>query len=129
MTKIVAVRSAFPVNRHPQSELTSAYAELSGLDPARHALLRRLHGNSGVDTRHIALPLPDYRTLRGVEASNDRYIDEALDLGERALRGALESAGLTGGDLDLLIVTSVTGVAVPSIDARLSPRLGLRADV
>jgi alkylresorcinol/alkylpyrone synthase len=129
MTKIIAVRSAFPANRHPQSELTSAYAELCGLDPARHALLRRLHGNSGVDTRHIALPLPDYRTLRGVEASNDRYIDKALDLGERALRGALESAGLTGGDLDLLIVTSVTGVAVPSLDARLIPRLGLRADV
>lgn len=129
MTKIVAVQSAFPANRHPQSELTQAYAELCGLDPARHALLRRLHGNSGVDTRHIALPLPDYRTLRGVEASNDRYIDTALDLGERALRAALESAGLTGGDLDLLIVTSVTGVAVPSIDARLIPRLGLRADV
>jgi alkylresorcinol/alkylpyrone synthase len=129
MTKIVAVRSAFPVNRHPQSELTQAYAELCGLDPARHALLRRLHGNSGVDTRHIALPLPDYRTLRGVEASNDRYIDKALELGERALRAALESAGLTGSDLDLLIVTSVTGVAVPSIDARLIPRLGLRADV
>jgi alkylresorcinol/alkylpyrone synthase len=129
MTKIIAVRSAFPANRHPQSELTTAYAELCGLDPARHALLRRLHGNSGVDTRHIALPLPDYRTLRGVEASNDQYIDKALDLGERALRGALESAGLTGGDLDLLIVTSVTGVAVPSLDARLIPRLGLRADV
>ena len=129
MTKIVAVRSAFPAHRHPQPELTTAYAELCGLDPARQALLRRLHGNSGVDTRHIALPLPDYRTLHGVAASNDRYIDEALDLGERALRGALESAGLTGGDLDLLIVTSVTGVAVPSLDARLIPRLGLRADV
>lgn len=129
MTRIVAVRSAFPVHRYPQSELTSAYAELSGLDPARHALLRRLHGNSGVDTRHIALPLPDYQTLRGVEASNDRYIEEALDLGERALRGALESAGLTANDLDMLIVTSVTGVAVPSLDARLIPRVGLRTDV
>ena len=129
MTRIVAIRSAFPAHRHPQPELTRAYTELSGLDPARHALLQRLHGNSGVDTRHIALPLPDYRTVRGVEASNDRYIDAALDLGERALRSALESAGLTGGDLDLLIVTSVTGVAVPSLDARLIPRLGLRADV
>ena len=129
MTKIVAVRSAFPVNRHPQSELTRAYAELCGLDPARHALLERLHGNAGVDTRHIVLPLPDYRALRGIVATNDRYIEEALDLGERALRGALESAGLTAADLDLLIVTSVTGVAVPSLDARLIPRLGLRTDV
>ena len=32
-------------------------------------------------------------------------------------------------DLDLLIVTSVTGLAVPSLDARLIPRLGLRSDI
>jgi alkylresorcinol/alkylpyrone synthase len=41
----------------------------------------------------------------------------------------LEAAGLAASDLDLLIVTSVTGVAVPSLDARLIPRLGLRPDI
>lgn len=129
MSRIVAVRSAFPAHRYPQPDFTRTVAELGGLDAGRRALLERLHGNAGVDTRHIVLPLADYRTMRGIVATNDRYIGEALDLGERALRGALESAGLTAGDLDLLIVTSVTGVAVPSLDARLIPRLGLRADV
>jgi alkylresorcinol/alkylpyrone synthase len=129
MTRIVAVRSAFPAHRYPQPDFTRTVAELGGLGPAQRALLERLHGNAGVDTRHIVLPLPDYGTLRGIVATNGRYIEEALDLGERALSGALESAGLTANDLDLLIVTSVTGVAVPSLDARLIPRLGLRADV
>ena len=129
MTRIMAVRSAFPMHRYPQAEFTSKVAELSGLDPAECALLERLHGNSGVDYRHIVLPLSEYGGLRGIELANDRYIEEAADLGERALRGALEAAGLAGRDLDLLIVTSVTGVAVPSLDARLIPRLGLRPDV
>jgi alkylresorcinol/alkylpyrone synthase len=129
MTKIVGMRSAFPAHRYQQPDFTRTVAELGGLGPAQRALLERLHGNAGVDTRHIVLPLPDYGTLRGIVATNDRYIEEALDLGERALRGALESGGLTPADLDLLIVTSVTGVAVPSLDARLIPRLGLRADV
>jgi len=53
--------------------------------------------------------LPKVGGLRGIGLANDRYIGEAADLGERALHGALEAAGLAGRDLDLLIVTSVTG--------------------
>jgi alkylresorcinol/alkylpyrone synthase len=129
MTRILTVRSAFPAHRHPQAELTSKVAELASLGPVQRAQLEKLHGHAGVDYRHVVLPLPDYDGLREVGRANDRYIDAALDLGEQALRGALEAAGLAGDDLDLLIVTSVTGVAVPSLDARLIPRLGLRPDV
>jgi alkylresorcinol/alkylpyrone synthase len=147
MTQIVAVHSAFPAHRYPQADLTRAIASLAGMDavtdvPDRpdgadgaaragsrklRALLERLHGNAGVDTRHTAFPLADYGALG--PAANDRYIEEATALGERALRGALAASGLDAADLDLLIVTSVTGVAVPSLDALLIPRLGLRADV
>jgi len=123
------VRSAFPVNRYPQADFTRKVAELSGLGPAQRPLLERLHGNAGVDTRHTVLPLPEYRGVWGIVPANDRYIEEATALGELALRGALAAAGLTARDVDLLIVTSVTGVAVPSLDARLIPRLGLRSDV
>lgn len=126
---ILAVHSAFPVYRYPQAELTAEVAELSGLDQDQRVLLERLHAKAGVDYRHTVLPLSEYSGMRGIERTNDRYIDEAVKLGERALRGALEAAGLGGQDLDLLIVTSVTGVAVPSLDARLIPRLGLRPDI
>jgi alkylresorcinol/alkylpyrone synthase len=129
VTRIMAVRSAFPAHRYRQAEFTRKVAELSGLGPAQRALLERLHANAGVDYRHTVLPLPAYGGLRGIEPANDRYVGEAADLGERVLRGALEAAGLTGGDLDLLIVTSVTGVAVPSLDALLISRLGLRPDI
>jgi len=125
----MAVRSAFPANRYPQAELTRKFAELTGLRPTQRVLLERLHGNAGVDSRHIALPLPDYEGLRGIAPTNGRYIEEATDLAEQALRGALDAAGIAARDLDMLIVTSVTGVAVPSLDARLMPRLGLRPDL
>jgi len=129
MTRIVAVRSAFPGHRYPQADITAQIAEVSGLRPAQRALLERLHANAGVEFRHTVLPLPDYGSLHGVEPVNDAYIRTATELGEQALRRALAQAGLAGADLDLLIVTSVTGVAVPSLDARLMPRLGLRPDV
>jgi alkylresorcinol/alkylpyrone synthase len=134
MTQIVAVRSAFPAYRYPQAEIAAAVATLAGLAPAegrparaQRALLERLHANAGIDTRHTVFPLADYGALGAMP--NDRYIEEATALGQRALGAALAAAGLAPDDLDLLIVTSVTGVAVPSIDARLMPRLGLRADV
>jgi len=138
MTQIVAVHSAFPAHRHPQADLTRVVASLAGMDAVtdgagqsdrrkQRALLERLYGNAGVDTRYTVLPRADYGALG--PAANDRYIEEATALGERALRGALAKSGLNASDLDLLIVTSVTGVAVPSLDALLMPRLGLRADV
>jgi alkylresorcinol/alkylpyrone synthase len=139
MTQIVAVHSAFPAHRHSQADLARAVASLAGMDgegPAgtegragskQRALLARLHANAGVDARHTVFPLGDYATLGG--AANDRYIEAATALGERALGAALAASGIAAEDLDLLIVTSVTGVAVPSLDALLMPRLGLRSDV
>ncbi|MBO0677030.1 type III polyketide synthase [Mycolicibacterium sp. S2-37] len=128
-SRILGVRSAFPAHRHPQAELTEKVSELCGLGADEHALMERLHAKAGVDHRHTALPLAEYAELRTIELANDRYIEEAVDLAEQAVRRALAAAGLTARDLNLLIVTSVTGVAVPSLDARLIPRLGLRPDI
>ena len=129
MTQIGAVATALPAYRYGQAELTRAVAELSGADPARRALLERLHGHAGVDTRYTALPLAEYGHLGGIGPANDRYIEAATALGEQAVSAALDAAGVAAADVDLLIVTSVTGVAVPSLDALLIPRLGLRADI
>jgi alkylresorcinol/alkylpyrone synthase len=127
--RVLAVRSALPEHRLAQADITDAFASRGKLGPAERALTERLHGSAEVDTRHIVLTVEECVGLDGAEAVNDRYIPEATLLGERALRLALDAAGLSPADLDLLIVTSVTGVAVPSLDARLIPRLGLRSDI
>jgi len=127
--RILAVRSALPDNRCLQAEFTDAFATKGEMSPSGRVFLSRLHAAAEVETRHTVLPLADCGVLQGAEAVNDRYIDEATTLGERALRQALDAAGIAPADLDLLIVTSVTGVAVPSLDARLIPRLGLRPDL
>ena len=62
---ILSVRSALPGHRYPQQQLTDAFARVvavhGGFD---EAVLRRLHRNAGVESRHVVLPLEQYAELR-----------------------------------------------------------------
>lgn len=129
MTRIAAVGCALPIHRHPQSDLAQMTAEICASDSTQQALINRLYTNASVDTRHTALPLADYGKLDGLGPTNDLYIEHATRLGEQAISAALDQAGVAAADVDLLMVTSVTGVAVPSLDVALIPRLGLKPTV
>ncbi|MFG3197383.1 type III polyketide synthase [Streptomyces sp. NPDC048208] len=129
MTRIAALHGALAPHRYAQSEITDMVARACLPEGADRRLLDRLHHNAGVRSRHMTLPLDRYETLDGFGAANDIFIATATDLGTRVVREALRGAGLSAADVDLLVFTSVTGVAVPSVDARVAGRLGLRPDV
>lgn len=129
MTRIAAVHGALASHRHTQSEITDMVARTCLPEGADRRILDRLHRSAKVGSRHMTLPLERYGELDGFGAANDVFIAAATDLGARAVQDALRLAGLSAADVDLLIFTSVTGIATPSIDARLVGRLGLRPDV
>lgn len=129
MSTIAAVAPVLPGWVYPQAEITAELAPLlTGEDRAR-AVLERIQAGSGIETRHLAMPLGAYRDLRSFTQTNDLFIRLGTDLAERAARDALDAAGLAPHDVDFLLFTSVTGVSAPSLDALLVPRLGLRPDV
>jgi len=75
------------------------------------------------------MPVASYQGDRTFGERNDSWIEVGLGLGERATMDALDSAGLTPRDVDHVFFVTVTGIATPSIDARLANRLGFRSDV
>jgi alkylresorcinol/alkylpyrone synthase len=133
MSRVVAARAVLPGHVYRQEQITEVLADaVFGDEPAasaRRELMRRLHTAAGVRTRHLALPLDRYRDLSGFGAANDVWIEVGGRLGEEAAAAALAEAGLVPSDVDLIMTTSVTGLAVPSLDARIAGRLGMRDDV
>jgi alkylresorcinol/alkylpyrone synthase len=127
--RIAVVGAALPDHYYDQETLLAAFRQHWA---GRHYNLDRLEGlhrNVLVGGRHLALPMEEYAALDSWGRANDAWIRVAQEVGEQAVRGGLEAAGLSVSDVDALVFVTVTGVATPSIDARLMNRLRLPSRV
>ncbi|HEY5882106.1 MAG TPA: 3-oxoacyl-[acyl-carrier-protein] synthase III C-terminal domain-containing protein [Nakamurella sp.] len=127
--RILSVRGVLPPHRHTQAEITDAFAAAIARPGLDERVLRSLHGNCGVDQRHLVMPIGEYGRLETFDQANDLFLEHAVAMGARAVEDALKAADLTPSDVDLVISTTVTGLAVPSLDARIAAVVGFRPDV
>ncbi|HUF78122.1 MAG TPA: 3-oxoacyl-[acyl-carrier-protein] synthase III C-terminal domain-containing protein [Thermoanaerobaculia bacterium] len=127
--RIAAVGKSFPPHYYGQEALLS---ELKRHWAERHYNLERLeqlHKNVLVGGRHLALPIEEYAGLETWGQANDAWIRVAQEVGGEAVSDALGKAGLGPADVDCILSVTVTGIATPSLDARLVNRLGLNPRV
>jgi alkylresorcinol/alkylpyrone synthase len=127
--EILSVRGVLPKHTYPQETITDAFATVIAQGGFDERLLRRFHANAGVRQRSLVLPVEAYGELDGFTQANDLFIANAVELGARAVVDALKAADLTPTDVDLIVSATVTGLAVPSLEARIASLIGLRADV
>lgn len=129
MPRIAAIETAVPALTVNQEEARRLAGEtfagaLDGLDRRLQVFER-----SGIKQRHLCVS-PDWLSRpRSFAERNRVYTEQALSLGERAARGALSRAGIAAAAIDAFFFVSSTGVATPSLDAHLIPRLGMSAHV
>ena len=128
--RLLALSTALPPYALRQAEIErrarSYFAGAAALDLDR---LMPVFANAGIDARYSCVPLEWYDRPHGWAERNELYLDHAVRLLERAARGALAKADLAPRQIDAVVTVSTTGIATPSLDARLLNRLGMRADV
>ena len=129
LPQILSVGRTLPPHFATQEQLITEFKKLWEKQHFNLERLEELHRAVLVQGRYLARPLDDYQALDTFQKRNDAWIGSAVDLGEQAVRRALDRAGLAPRDVDYLFFVTVTGIATPSIDARLLNRLRMREDV
>ncbi len=127
-SQILAIGTAAPPHYYDQEALLGAFRAAWASQHHNPRRVEQLHRAVQVGGRHLALPMEDYLGLDFGKA-NDAFIRVGTDIGAQAIAQALAAAGLAATDVDAIFTTTVTGIATPSLDARLVNRLGLRTDV
>ena len=125
---IASVGRALPRHRYEQDELLEAFTAYWTRTHHNPRRVEQLHRAVRVGARHLALPIERYPDL-DFTGANEAFIEVGTELAAEALSRGLKAAGIAPGELDALYLATVTGLATPSIDARLVQRLGLRQDL
>lgn len=98
----------------------------------RKDLFDRLAGvfdNAGIDQRYIVAPPDWYAGDHGWQGRNALYLEASDALFLHAARKAIAATEVEPDQIDGVVTVSTTGIATPSLDARVGPELGLRSDV
>jgi alkylresorcinol/alkylpyrone synthase len=132
MSEPVALRglaSAVPPHRIGQAEAMRMADIIFARTIARFPQLREVFVNAGIDERYSAAPLEWFECDHDWPERTRMYLDAASALFVEAARRALTGAGLAARDVDVVVSVSSTGIATPSLEARVSTSLGLRRNV
>jgi alkylresorcinol/alkylpyrone synthase len=106
--------------------------EATAIFAGRHSDFERMmpvFGNSGIERRYSVMPYEWFRSEQGWPERSDAFIANASILFAKVASLALGKAGLTPQDIDTIVMVTSTGVATPSLEARMLSELGFRPDV
>jgi predicted naringenin-chalcone synthase len=128
--KIVTAQSQLPkYSRTTEEILPFIDLWLDGQEERFIKKVKKIFEGAAVDKRYSIMEPTEVFTATSFEEKNNIYIREVIDLGEKVLTKALAKAGWKPTDLDYIITVSCTGIMIPSLDAYLINKLGLRQDI
>lgn len=129
MPVLEALGFAVPGEKVPQGAMKEKAGEVLGAIAPDLLQYLEVFDHTGIESRHFVRPIDWYLESHGWKDRAEAYAEAGLALVEAAARDALDRAALPPSAIDAIVLVSTTGVATPSLDARVVNRLGLRSDI
>ncbi len=126
--RILSLATASPPYEMTQSEVARVAREVFEDRFPLFGRMAPVFETAGIRTRQTVRPMDWYLQPHGWPERTAAYLEGATALFGDAAQGALDEAGLTGAEVDIVVTVSSTGIATPSLEARAMARLGFRPD-
>jgi len=126
---LLGLSTAVPDHCFDQSTVVANARRIFGTRTGLFDTLESVYTNAQIDTRYACQPLEWFDAPAGIAAKTRAYEEHATRLAQQAAERALADAGMGAEDIDSIVFVSSTGIATPSIEARLMNEMPFRPDI
>lgn len=128
MPAVISIAEALPPYKVEQERAVEFARELFSESYQDIERLLKVFQNGQIESRRFVKDIDWFRKDRSFKERNDAYIDMAVDLGAEAMtkclsNGAFLKREVECQEIDAVFFISSTGMATPSIDARIMNKL------
>jgi alkylresorcinol/alkylpyrone synthase len=125
---LISLATSVPPHQfHQQQILEAAWAVLGRHE--QFETLSSLFSNTGIRHRYGVMPIEWYLEQRGWPERTEAFLEGAETLFIDVARKALARADLEASDIDTVVTVCSTGIATPTLEARIAGKMGFRGDV
>ena len=125
---LISLATAVPPNVFLQKDVLAAAWDVFGPRLPQFETLSSIFANTGIIKRHGVKPFDWYLQPRGWPERTAAFLEGAEALFVEVAEKALANAQLAASEIDTIVTVCSTGIATPSLEARVAGRMGFRSD-
>src|ERR1700732_2509247 len=126
---LLSLATSVPPHTFLQKDVLAAAWDIFGSRFPDYDRFASIFHNTGIVKRHGVKPFDWYLQPRGWPERTEAFFEGAEALFVDVAGKALAGAGLMATDVDTVVTVCSTGIATPSLDARVARRMGFRSDI
>ncbi len=126
---LLALATAVPPYQLQQPELAALAHRTYAKTFARYPSLADVFVNAGIERRYSVNPIEWFDGPHNWADRTKCYLNGASALFIKAAQSALDRAGVSARDVDVIVTVSSSGIAVPTLDARVAAQMGFKSSV